>query len=505
MCGSAQPFVHRGENGLPPPMVALVSLNSPQGPGVRIRTIQPVQQSVPIHAVVPEDRLGFVDDRLLGARPGNDPLLVFTVPKSDQDDAEGGAPEKQLQRVHKMIAKGISFSPCLCNSFAMALLAILVGCASAPTPQRSEAPPHRYKEPVAAADQRAPNQAGSVILLIGDGMGAAYWTAAKFAADSLAVQRMPVVGLVDTRSTDSRVTDSAAGATVYASGVRTYNGAIGVGPECLEMMRRDSLAVTRDPASCAPLRTVFDVARERGMATGLVATSSITHATPASFAAHVPRRSMQPEIARQLAAGPVDVLLGGGRGFFTGSLRPDSQDVLAAACRTAVCLSEPAELATYRPDGRRLIGLFADEHLERAAVREPSLVAMTDAALARLSQNGEGFFLVVEGSQPDWRGHENAPLRAVVEEVLDFDHAIGRALDYAAENPRTLVVVTADHETGGLAVSEQGDTLAAAYTTDYHTAQMVPLFAAGPGAERFGGIKENWQIGNLLLEAIREE
>ncbi|MFC1575476.1 alkaline phosphatase [Gemmatimonadota bacterium] len=133
-----------------------------------------------------------------------------------------------------------------------------------------------------------------VILFIADGAGASYWTAAAYAADHLAVERFPVMGLVNTSSSDSKVTDSAAAATALGAGVRTYNGAIAVGP--------DSTSVT----------TVLEVAQGSGLATGLVATSSITHATPAAFASHVPDRNMGWEIARQMAYADVDVILGGG-------------------------------------------------------------------------------------------------------------------------------------------------------------------------------------------------
>src|SRR5690606_28355548 len=149
--------------------------------------------------------------------------------------------------------------------------------------------------------ETAPPAPRRVVLFIGDGVGVSYWTAARFASEQLNVEQFSVVGLVDTRSSSHRVTDSAAGATVYATGVRTFNGAIGVGPDSL------------------PLQTVLELAEEKGMATGLVATSSITHATPASFAAHVPSRRMESEIARHIAEREVDVILGGGRRFFDGT------------------------------------------------------------------------------------------------------------------------------------------------------------------------------------------
>jgi alkaline phosphatase len=342
----------------------------------------------------------------------------------------------------------------------------------------------------------------NVILLIGDGVGTAYWSAAKLYADSLEVQRMPVVGLVDTRSSDSRVTDSAAGATVYAIGERTYNGAIGVGSKCKGMWQADSLALKVDLARCDGRETVLEFAAKQGLGTGIVATSSVTHATPASFVAHVPYRRMQPEIASQIVAQPADVILGGGLGFFDGSLRPDKQNLMGSLCADAACLTTAAELDAYRPDDRRLVGLFAQNHPEAAPTREPTLPKLAQVALDRLSRNPKGFFLMIEGSQPDWRGHANEPIQTVIDEMLDFDRTIGVVLDFARANPGTLVVVTADHETGGLAVGERADTLTGAYTTDYHTGSMVPLFAYGPGAERFAGIQENYVVGRMLRQAV---
>jgi alkaline phosphatase len=312
------------------------------------------------------------------------------------------------------------------------------------------------------------------------------------------------MGLTDTRSADSHVTDSAAGATVYATGVRTYNGAIGVGVRCREMFAADSAAVMRDPAACDPLEGVFDVAHRRGIATGLVATSSLTHATPASFGAKVPYRRMQAEIATQLAAQPIDVLLGGGLGWFDGRLRADRRDLLTSLCSDALCLSNRDELAAYRPDDRRLVGLFAEDGMPVAADRHPTLPEMTRAALARLARAGDGFLLMVEGSQPDWRGHDNRPLEEVVGEVVDFDRAIGLGLDFARATPGTLVLVVSDHETGGLALVGRQGGVTARYSTGGHTGEMTPHFAYGAGAERFAGMLRNDEIGRILMAMVRQ-
>ena len=382
---------------------------------------------------------------------------------------------------------------------------------------------------------------GKVILFIGDGVGVSYWTLARLASEELAVNQFRTLGLVDTRSSNSRITDSAAAATAYASGVRTYNGAIGVDP--------DTVSVP----------TVLEQARDRGWATGLVATSSLTHATPASFAAHVPLRAMEFEIARQIVESGVDVLLGGGLRWFSAQTRPDGTDLVARLSQTHTAAMDADQLWSVDLDSTdRLFGLFAEDGMPAAPLRTPALPDMTSAAIEVLDHDEDGFFLMVEGSQPDWRGHDNEPVQAITAEMLDFDRAIGVGLDYQQRHPETLIVVVADHETGGLAVHLANDrtnmietaaeldearvrlagvaellpepkrtelrimadslaasavqmrlgargtggavSLRATYTTGEHTAQMIPLFASGPGAELFGGIIDNWRVGELLLE-----
>lgn len=327
-----------------------------------------------------------------------------------------------------------------------------------------------------------------VILFIGDGVGTAYWSAARFAQDRLAIEEFPVVGLVDTRSSSHKVTDSAAGATVYSAGLRTYNNAIGVGPDSV------------------PVQTVLERAAEKGMATGLVATSTITHATPGSFGAHVPHRRMESEIARQLARQPLTVALGGGLKFFDGSA-PDADDLLPALRERFTFVTSGAELRALQLDTvRTLFGLFAAEGMPAAHEgRTPALAEMVGTALQLLDREPNGFFAMFEASQPDWRGHDNRPLDEVTAEMLDYDKAIRVALEYQARHPETLIVITADHETGGLSlVQDRSGGLEARYTTTGHTGSMIPLFAKGPGAERFAGVKDNYRIGQLLREVVEQ-
>jgi alkaline phosphatase len=230
------------------------------------------------------------------------------------------------------------------------------------------------------------------------------------------------------------------------------------------------------------------------------------------------------EIARQLAQSDVDVMLGGGFRYFDPATRSDSSDgvdLLAEMANEYQVLLSPDEFEEVDTDSvSKIIGLFASRHMPDAFSREPTLPEMTTKAIEVLDRDPDGFFLMVEGSQPDWRGEENSTLDSVVAEMLDLDRAIGVALEYQRTHPSTLIVVVADHDTGGLSLQHAlpgdpdyvevppgGDTsgrqpLVARYSTDGHIATMVPLFASGPGAERFGGIKDNWEIGQLLLDAV---
>ncbi len=337
------------------------------------------------------------------------------------------------------------------------------------------------------ADATAPE---NIILMIGDGMGPAQVTAAKIHAGELNMERLTSGGLQWTFAEGALVTDSAASGTALATGHKTHNGAV---------------SVTSDGR---PVTTVLEHAESRGMATGLVATCSITHATPAVFAAHVVDRSMDNEIARQMAESDIEVLFGGGRAYFTprstpGGLRDDGRDLLAElGGRSAIVTS--AEEFRELGEVDSAVGLFARQHPGRADAREPSLVELTSKAIEILSRDADGFFLMVEGSQIDWAGHEN-DADYLVDEMMDFDAAVGAALDFAEQDGRTLVLVTADHECGGLAVvggSLERREFVADHAGDNHTAIMVPILAAGPGSERFSGIIDNTDIGRRLIELV---
>lgn len=329
-----------------------------------------------------------------------------------------------------------------------------------------------------------------VVLFVADGAGVAHWSAALYSADSLAVRAFPVLGLVDPRNTSRPLPESASSATAIATGVQTFSGAVGVGPDS------------------QPRLTVLEAAEARGLATGLVTTTLLTDATPAAFAAHVPDRSQGFDIARQITGAGIEVLLGDGRAAFAPSGRPDSLNLIEELRRGHVWVETPAELAAAAGADSvlALAGFFAIDREFETARRRPSLAEMTAAALQVVDRDPDGFFLMVESEHIDHFGHENLPLGAIVAEVLELDRAIGVALEYRSRNPDTLIVVVGDHDTGGLDLSpDSTGALAASWGTTRHTAEMVPVFALGPGAEEFGGVRTGAEIGRALHRAVGGE
>lgn len=366
--------------------------------------------------------------------------------------------------------------------------AVLVGAAIRPADDRAGP---RNQEPVR-----------NIILLIADGAGAGLWSAAAFEADALTVQQMPVAGLVDTRSGSARVTDSAAGATVYATGERVTNRTIGMGPGCPLPSSRDTLA-TPWPAGCEAAESWFEIAREKGRATGLVTTTDVIDATPASFVAHSPSRYWRSAIAEQFAEAGLTVLMGGGRNYFAGETRSDGRDLLGELCAWSDCIATAGELAEYEPSDRPLVGLFTPGDMDALQPRPVALPDMVSAALARLARDPAGFVAMFETEATDNATHANLGYERIAADLIEFDRAVAVALEFARENPGTLVIATSDHETGGVSLAEVADTFELRYTTRGHTGALVPLFAYGPQAERFGGWRQNMEIGRRLMEIVR--
>lgn len=316
-----------------------------------------------------------------------------------------------------------------------------------------------------------------VILLIGDGMGLAQIQAGMIAkGEPLNIERFPVTGLAKTTSSDNLITDSAAAGTAMACGVKTYNGAIGV------------------DAKGRPCRTILELSEKAGLSTGLVATSVITHATPASFIAHVENRYQYEDIALGFMDTDFELIIGGGKKHFAN--RRDKRDLIAEFQKSGYYLADSLAALPGEAPGK-LVGLFNSGDMPTMLEgRGDVLPRSTHYAIDLLNNNEEGFFLMVEGSQIDWGGHDTE-IEYVVTEMIDFDEAIGEALDFAEQDKHTLVIVTADHETGGLSIKGPDFMVDAAdyeFSTSSHTAVMVPVFAYGPGAQNFSGIYENTEI-----------
>jgi alkaline phosphatase len=331
----------------------------------------------------------------------------------------------------------------------------------------------------------------NVILFIGDGMGNAHFSAAQYAAvgpeGRLHMQTMPVTGLMGTYAKNRLITDSAASGSAMATGYKTDNGMISQLPDGSEP------------------ETILEASKAEGKATGLVATSTITHATPASFAAHHFSRSEEKEIALDMAVAGVDVLFGAGWKHWLPEPdggRTDGRDLFAEMNANGYVIARTGEEILAASD-TPVIGLLRDGALYEND-EEPSLAELTAKAIDLLSADDDGFFLMVEGSQIDWEGHSNEE-DEIVRRTLLFDMAIGEALNFAKADGNTLVIVTADHETGGMALTKgrlDGSGIVAQFTTTNHTAGPVAVFAYGPGAIRYTGMYENSDLAIKIAESL---
>lgn len=334
------------------------------------------------------------------------------------------------------------------------------------------------------AQPNSKKQPKNIILMIGDGMGLAHVYSAMTAnGGHLFLENFKNIGFSKTYSSDNYITDSGAGGTALSSGIKTYNGAIGVGPDK------------------KPIPSIRELAEKKGLKTGLVSTSAITHATPASFIAHTPSRGNYEDIAAEFLTTNIDVFIGGGiKNFET---RKDGRNLSKE-------LKDKGYQVLYnitdiqKVKSGKLAGFTAREHDAPMPERGDILVPATQTAINLLSQGKKGFFLMVEGSEIDFLAHENIT-PGVVLETLDFDRAIGAALKFAASNGETLIIVTADHETGGMTING-GDyktgKVVAKYTSGEHTGVAVPIYAFGPGAEQFTGFMENTDIANKMMKLL---
>lgn len=334
----------------------------------------------------------------------------------------------------------------------------------------------------------------NIILLIGDGTGLSQISSAFYYKKSpVNYARFKHIGLIKTSSSQQDITDSAAGATAFACGKKTYNNAVGVDD--------DQTKITN----------IIELASQNSVKTGVVSTSSITHATPASFYAHVIHRNMQDAIAEQMLTSNIDFFAGGGLQYFKN--RADGLNLLErleAENFTVDTLSlQPFDaIKSNTKQGY----LLADDGMPKVLEsRGDFLPQATLQAIQFLNQNDTPFFLMSEGSQIDWGGHDNST-EYLVSELIDFDNTIGKVLDFAEQDGETLVIVTADHETGGFTlagenyINEKGKVYSSyskiepKFSTRGHSATLVPIFAYGPGADQFNGVYENTDVFHKILK-----
>jgi alkaline phosphatase len=337
----------------------------------------------------------------------------------------------------------------------------------------------------------------NVILLISDGTGLSQISSTFYYKNTIPnYTQFKNIGLINTSSSSEDVTDSAAGATAFACGVKTYNGAVGVAD--------DSTSV----------KNLVEIATINNVRTGVIATSAITHATPASFYAHALNRGLEDDIALQLTQSKVDFFADGGLKFFNN--RKDGQNLLNNFKENQFTinttnLSDFSEIESVKKVG------FLLEKKEMPRMEDGRgnfLSKAIELATQFLSKDNSGFFIMAEGSQIDWGGHENNA-SYLISEMIDFDDAVGKALDYAKKDGNTLVIVTSDHETGGFTLaakkkkrkdgSEYSDyrEIGPTFSTGGHSATLIPVFAFGPGSEEFTGIYENNDIFEKILKVTK--
>ena len=401
-------------------------------------------------------------------------------------------------------------------------------------------------QPAEAKSPQSNEKVDNVIFMIPDGYSSAYATNYRMYKGEESVMDPHLVGMHRTYSANSDITDSAAAGTAMATGTKTNNGVISMDP--------DGNALT----------SILQAAEKSGKSSGLVATSTVTHATPAVFASHVQTRANEEDIAPQLLENDVDVILGGGKKYFNDYL-------LNKAKLDGYEYVSDVQSLNEIENTDKLIGLFAEDslapELDRETTDEPSLQEMTAAAIDVLSNDKDGFFLMVEGSQIDWAGHANDAAWAM-KDAEAFENAVQEALDFAKKDQKTLVVIAGDHDTGGMSVggygggdtnleilenvTATGNFMAAqlneersniqdilshytgislseaeikqikqatnpafeinaiisqhaqvGWTHTGHTGTDIPVYAYGPQAHKFAGLLENTDFPHLMAEAMK--
>ena len=328
----------------------------------------------------------------------------------------------------------------------------------------------------------------NVILIVGDGMGVAQVYASVVAAqgDNSAFLRFPVTGFSRTYSLNKYRTDSSAGGTALTTGQKVENYHVNWGPDS------------------SRYQTIFDDAIAAGKSTGFVVVSDALDATPAATYGHVPYRKMYDTLSLQMAQCQHSVMVGGGYKYFLPENRKDGMAPLDTLSRRGFSVVRTLD-SLLRFDGDKVVGLLYDGDPLTEPDRGDVLRPASMKAIEMLSRNPKGFTMLIEGSQIDWACHDNDSAYMIAE-LKDFELMLHAVLDWAEKDGQTLVVVTADHETGGLTLPD-GDIEHGVNVPRYHwgshTGVMVPVFAFGPGAERFTGIQQNTDIPRKIRELMK--
>jgi len=337
------------------------------------------------------------------------------------------------------------------------------------------------------------DKAKNIILFIGDGMGPTHVVAARIkykgVAGRLAMERMPVTGLLNTFNADLLVTDSSAAATAMATGYKTKNGMI---------------SVTPDGKSA---QSIMEACRDAGKATGIVVNCDLTQSTPAAFAAHVSSRWDSPSVAVELVDSRINLLLGGGRSQFIPQTKPDSRrkddlDLIGRAQKNGYTYIETLDQMNSA-SADHILGLFHMDALKPES-GYPNIQDMTRKAIQLLGRNQQGFFLMVEASNLDSYSHRNNT-DDTLREMKTLDDSVRDALEFAMSDGNTVVIVTGDHETGGMIIdggSFEFKALDIKWASRFHTGVYTPIFAFGPGADRFTGVIDNDEFPQIMARLL---
>ena len=320
----------------------------------------------------------------------------------------------------------------------------------------------------------------NIVLVVGDGTGINQITLSRIVKGGpdhkLAIDQLPINGISLTHPYGNLITDSAAAATAWATGKKTKN-------KYLSIDHEKNI-----------LKTLPEMLYEKGYISGIVATSSITHATPAAFFAHIDSRYKEKEIANQFLNSPINIGLGGGLEFFD----------IEKASESHVLLDRKELLDLDFISDKKILGLFDKDGIVRSE-EKPTQRQMTAFALQHLSKNIDactGFFLMTEGSQIDWAAHDNDAKKMLIE-FDDFDNTVKDLINFVTNDKNTLLIITADHETGGLQIMKQNNkNVLVKWGTGSHTGTPVGVYAYGPGAHKFSDLMDNTDIHYKILDLI---